>query len=242
MVDYMRANQVRTILDLAFVKSLPIEEIREFHDYAFDVQRKNPDVIFGHWLQFDPRRSDEAIGEYRRAVDAEAGFIGLAVSGQTVGIPASEPIWDPLYAIALETGTPVMIMVGLTGIGQGLHGGKGIQLDHGHPRHVDAVAARYPDLRILAARPAWPWQDEMIAVLLHKANVGYELHGWSPKYFTPALKREIGTRLQDRVMFGCDFPVLRYEKMLRDWMNEGYPDAVVEKALFRNAEIYFRGA
>ena len=29
----------------------------------------------------------------------------------------------------------------------------------------------------------------MIAILLHKANVQYEVHGWSPKYFTPALKR-----------------------------------------------------
>ena len=33
----------------------------------------------------------------------------------------------------------------------------------------------------------------MIAVLLHKANVHYEVHGWSPKYFTPG--PEEGDRL-----------------------------------------------
>ena len=76
----------------------------------------------------------------------------------------------------------------------------GVVLDDGHPRHVDRVAARYPELKILAGRPAWPWQDDMIAVLLHKGNIRYELHGWSPKYFTPALKKEIGGRLQDRIM------------------------------------------
>ncbi len=31
----------------------------------------------------------------------------------------------------------------------------------------------------------------MISILLHKPNVWSELHGWSPKYLTDALKREI---------------------------------------------------
>jgi predicted TIM-barrel fold metal-dependent hydrolase len=132
-----------------------------------------------------------------------------------------------------------MILAGLTGIGQGLPGGKGIVLDDGHPRHIDRVAARYPELKILAARPAWPWQDEMLAILLHKPNVSYELHGWGPKQFTPALKKEIGRRMQDRVMFGCDFPVLRYEKVIQDWCAEGYSEDVLEKILCTNAQRYF---
>lgn len=79
----------------------------------------------------------------------------------------------------------------------------------------------------------------MIAVLLHKANVSYELHGWSPKYLTPALEKEIRWRLQDRVMFGCDFPALKYERVVNDWIAEGYPDEILEKLFFRNAEKYF---
>ena len=45
--------------------------------------------------------------------------------------------------------------------------------------------------------------------------------------------------MQDRVMFGCDFPVLRYEKVIEDWMSEGYSEEVVNKVLFQNAENYF---
>lgn len=242
MMDYMRANNVRVILDLAFTKALPIEDIREYHDYAFAVARQNRDVIYGHWLQFDPRRREESLNEFRRACDAEAGFVGFAVSGQGAGLPASDPQWFPFYELAIETRTPVMIMVGLTGIGQGVRGGYGLVLDDGHPRHVDVAAARFPELDILAARPAWPWQDEMIAVLLHKANVSYEIHGWGPRQLAPELKREIGRRLQDRVMFGCDFPVLRYEKVIADWVAEGYGEEVLEKVLYRNAEGYFPGA
>ena len=242
MTDFMRENNARVMLDLAFHKMFPIEEIRALHDYAFEVARRNRDVIFGHWLMFDPRRLEESLDEFRRASDADAGYMAFAVSGQGVGVSASDPRWFPFYELAIETDTPVMIMTGLTGIGQGTPGGQGIILDDGHPRHIDIAAARYPELRILAARPAYPWQDEMIAVLLHKANVSYELHGWGPKQFSSELKREIGTRLQDRVMFGCDFPVLEYPKVVNDWRSLGYSDQIVEKVLWRNAEKYFEAA
>ena len=117
MADYFRRNNVRTILDLSFTKFLPIEEIRAHHDYAFDFQRKHPDVVFGHWLQFDPRRALEAIREFDRALRADAGFVGLCVNGQVLGIPPSDPCWDPLYQLAIEAGcpipvSPVRIMIG----------------------------------------------------------------------------------------------------------------------------------
>jgi predicted TIM-barrel fold metal-dependent hydrolase len=240
MMDYLRRNNVRAILDLSFHKALPIDQIREYHDYAFDIARRNHDVVFGHWLQFDARRWGEARDEFKRARDADAGFMGFAIAGQTLGQPASDPLWFPFYETAIETSTPVMIMTGLTGIGQGAKGGHGIVLDDGHPRHIDFVAARYPELRVLAARPAYPWQDEMIAVLLHKANVAYELHGWGPRQLSDSLKKDIGRRFSDRVMIGADFPVLEYEKIVADWRSLGYPEDVLEKILYSNAEAYFK--
>ena len=72
-----------------------------------------------------------------------AAVVGLCVNGQVLGIPPSDPCWDPLYQLAIEAGRPIMILTGLTGIGQGFPGGKGIVLDHAHPRHIDAVAARF---------------------------------------------------------------------------------------------------
>ena len=238
--DYFRRNDVRVILDISWIKELTLEEMKPYHDYVFDVQRQHRDVIFGQWLQFDPKRHGKAaLQEFKRCVAKNAGFVALSVNGQVTGVPASDPSWHPFYEVSIDANLPVMILCGLTGIGQGHPGGRGIRLDDGHPRHIDDVAARYPRLRILAARPGWPWQDEMIAILLHKANVSYELHGWGPKQFTPALKKEIRGRMQDRIMFGCDFPVLRYEKVIADWHAEGYPPEVLEKVLHANAEKYF---
>ena len=174
---------------------------------------------------------------------AKAGFIGFGIIGQARhGFPPSDSVWDPFYKLSIDAGIPVLIHTGLTGIGQGFPGGDGIVLDHGHPRHIDAVAAKFPQLKILAGRPAYPWQDEMIAILLHKSNVHYELHGWSPKTFSPALKKEIGGRLQDRIMFGCDYPVLKYEFMVERWRGLGYSEEVLAKVFYRNAEAYFPGA
>ena len=78
----------------------------------------------------------------------------------------------------------------------------------------------------------------MLAILLHKANVWYELHGWSPKYFTDDLKHEIAGRLQDRVMFGADYPLLSYERLIGDWHNLGLQDDTLEKVFHRNAEAF----
>lgn len=244
-VQTLRKNKVRAMMDLALTAFSPmsIDEIRTFHDYTYEVARKNPDVIFGHWLSFDPRIGRAGVEEFKRSVAVNAGFIGFGIIGQARhGFPPSDSIWDPFYKASIDANIPVLIHTGLTGIGQGFPGGDGIVLDHGHPRHIDMVAAKFPQLKILAARPAYPWQDEMIAVMLHKANVSYELHGWSPKIFSPALKREIGGRLQDRIMFGCDYPVLKYEFQMERWRGLGYSESVLEKVFYRNAEAYFPGA
>ncbi len=234
MAAYFRSEGVRAILDFGFTKFVPLDQTSEVHDYGFETQRAHPDEIIGHWIHIDPKTGAAGVRELRRCIDAAPGFIGFAVSGSGSG-PPSDPAWTPLYDLCVEASIPVLIFVGTTGLGAGLPGGDGIILDHCHPRHLDEVAARFPTMKIVAARPGWPWQAETIAVLMHKRNIWYELHGWSPKYFTPDLKHDISRRLRDRVMFGGDYPLFRYERLLRDWRAEGYDAEVLENVFHRNA-------
>ncbi len=243
MAQTLRSHNVRSVLDIYKTWRMTDEDdIRVTNDYAADFTRKNRDIVYGNWIAINPAMKEFWLKEAKRLMSGNAGFVGFCQSQNSLGFPPSDPVWNPFYKLAIEAGAPVLLMCGLTGIGQGMPGGQGVVLDDGHPRHVDRVAARYPELKILAGRPAWPWQDEMIAVLLHKGNIRYELHGWSPKYFTPALKKEIGGRLQDRICFGWDWPTLTLERLEKDWRELGYAEEVYEKVFHGNAEAFFPNA
>jgi len=237
MAAYFRESGVQVVLDFGFTKFIPLSEAREVFDYGFATQRAHPEQILGHWLHIDPHTGVEGVRELRRCIDVAPGFLGFCINGSGSG-PATDPAWAPFYALCIEARVPVLVFVGTTGLGAGLPGGAGILLDDCHPRHLDAVAARHPQLTIVAARPGWPWQAETIAVLMHKRNIWYELHGWSPKYHQPDLKHDIARRLRDRVMFGADYPLFTYERLVKEWRAEGYPEDVLEGLFHRNAERF----
>ena len=238
MAEHFRETKLQAILDLGVRRGLTLEEIQSLHDYALATQRAYPGAILGNWFHLDPRMGSDGVRELRRCIEAATGFVGFAVPGAGWNVAANDPLYAPYYKLCIEARIPVLIMVGYTGLGATLPGGSGVLLEYSHPRYLDEVAAAYPELTIVAGRPAWPWQTEMIAVLLHKSNVWYELHGWSPRYFTADLKHEISRRLRDRVMFGADYPLLSYERLIQDWHAEGYQADVLERVFYRNAERF----
>ncbi|MCI0486008.1 MAG: amidohydrolase family protein, partial [Blastocatellia bacterium] len=85
------------------------------------------------------------------------------------------------------------------------------------------------------AHPAVPWQEEQLSIALHKANVYIDLSGWSPKYFRPVLVQYAGTILQDKVLFGSDYPAIQPERWLRDFDNLDLKEEVRKKILLENA-------
>ena len=76
----------------------------------------------------------------------------------------------------------------------------------------------------------------MIAILLHKQNVYNDLSGWAPKYFSDSLKKEINGRLQDKFLFGSDYPEIPVKRWLEEFENGGYKPEVLEKVLLTNAK------
>ena len=239
MADYFRASGVKTILDFGFTKNIPLDKVKAMHDYGMEVQAKHADVIHGLWLQIHPKEGDAGAREFERVAKASKGFIGYMVSGPGLGKTADDPIYKPFYDISEARKVPVLVMVGYTGAGAGHPGGAGQILDCAHPRYVDMLAAQRPNLTIIAGRPAWPWQDDMIAVMLHKPNVWNELHGWTPKYLTPSLKHDIPRRLKNKVMFGADYPLFTYERLVNDWRDLGYDDEIYDKVMRGNAARLF---
>ena len=239
MAGDLRKADVKAILDFGpFLHNLPMEAIREYNDYACQMARDFSDVIIGFWASAEPHYGLKGLRELERCL-RDLGAVGMQLSGMTRRLPVSEKEWWPFYELCIEAKAPVLIMQGWGAAGAGHPGGKGYRIFDEHPMHTDEVAARFPDLTIIAARPAWPWQNELNAVLLHKANVWYELHGWLPKYYPTELKWEIVHRLQDKVMWGADYPLLSYERHFADWEKEGYDKKILEKILYKNAQRLF---
>lgn len=235
--ERFRTANARVMLDFAFTYTLEAGAVREQHDYAFDFARRHPDVVLGHWIGIDPTQPAH-VKELERCLGDGPGLIGLAVHSSTPAGTPDEPGWEACLNLCREAGRPVLVHVGMSATGAGTRGGMGITLEGSHPRYVDRVAARHPDLNVIAGRVAWPWQSEMIATALHKGNVWMELHGWSPRYFPDELKREIGKRLRKRVFFGADYPMLSHERLVADWREQGYPDDVLDDVFTGNAEAF----
>ena len=203
------------------------------NDFVASVVRAHPDRFIG-FGSVDPLKGAVAVTELERAV-TELGLRGLKFHPGAQAFYPHEERHFPLWERAQELGVPVLVHVGTTGLGAGVDGGGGILLDHMRPIWLDTVAANFPRLQIICAHGGWPWQDELIAMALHKPNVYIDLSGWSPKYFSPAFVRDIGGRLQDKVLFGTDYPFITPRRWLNDFAALDLSDAVRQKILYGNA-------
>lgn len=205
------------------------------NDYVTELRDRYPKQILQAWGTVDPLKGEAAVEEATRAVN-DLGVLGFhfhpIVGRYSVDDTSLYPLWETISALKV----PVMIDVGTTGMGAGVAGGLGSRISHAHPMAVDNLAADFPDLTIVAAHPGWPWVEEMTAVALHKGNVFWELSGWAPKYFPSQLKKDIRSRLRDKIMFGSDYPSLPYERIFREWRELGYADDVYEQVFHLNAE------
>jgi predicted TIM-barrel fold metal-dependent hydrolase len=140
-----------------------------------------------------------------------------------------------LYEVIEEFGAIALFHTGQTGIGAGLPGGGGIRLKYSNPMYIDDVSVDFPDLKIILAHPSFPWQEEALSVATHKPGVHIDLSGWSPKYFPPLLVQYANSLLQDKVMFGSDYPLLTPDRWLADFAKLPIKDEVRPKILKQNA-------
>lgn len=162
----------------------------------------------------DPHRPD-ALERIHHLIDV-AGVRGFKFHPTVQAFDPSEERWYPLYQAIADAGLPALFHTGQTGIGAGTPGGKGLRLALSRPALLEAVAADFPHLNVIFAHPSVPWQDEALAIAVHKTNVWIDLSGWSPKYFPSELVRYANTLLKDRILFGTDFPLLSPDRWISD--------------------------
>jgi uncharacterized protein len=201
------------------------------NDRVAEICKEWPEQFVG-FASVDPHKPD-AVEELRRAI-AELGLRGLKLHPQVQAFYPDDPRFEPLWIACEELELPIVVHVGMTGLGACVPGGSGIAFDYGRPMAMDKVAARHPGLTVVMAHFGYPWHLEVLATAMHKTNVWVDLSGWRPRYIPPEVKRDAAGRLSDRVLWGSDYPMLDPGRLLDEIGDLGLGDAQ-EDVLLNNA-------
>jgi uncharacterized protein len=186
------------------------------------------------FASIDPAKGRAGARQARRLAEAH-GVRGFKFHPNLQRFYPNDRAAYVLYEAIEELGLPAVFHTGQTGIGAGAPGGGGVRLKYSNPIHVDDVAADFPGMPIVLAHPSFPWQEEALAVATHKPQVHIDLSGWSPRYFPPLLLRYANSLLQDKVLFGSDFPLITPDRWLADFQELDIKAAVRPKILKDNA-------
>jgi predicted TIM-barrel fold metal-dependent hydrolase len=202
------------------------------NDDVLAAAKANPDILipFG---SVDPHKGKLAVREARELI--AAGVRGFKFHPNTQAFWPNDHAHYPLYEAIAGAGLIALFHSGTTAIGAGMPGGGGVRLKYSDPMCVDDVAADFPDLDVILAHPSFPWQDEALAIAVHKPNVYIDLSGWSPKYFPENLVQYTNTLLRRKVLFGSDFPLLSPDRWLADFEKLPIRDDVRPLVLRENA-------
>jgi len=207
-------------------------EVPVSNDEVLEVAAANDDVLIP-FVSIDPHRGKRAVTEARRLI--AKGARGFKFHPNLQAFFPNDRMAYPLYEVIAEAGLPALFHTGHSGMGSGLPGGAGIRLKYSNPMDVDDVAVDFPEMPIILAHPSFPWQEEAISVAMHKAQVHIDLSGWSPKYFPPVLVQYINGVLQDKVLFGSDYPVITPDRWLADFEQTKIRQELRPKILKENA-------
>jgi uncharacterized protein len=221
----------------------PVDAEREtgFHRYSneevAEICAENDDILIP-FASIDPWKGKMAAREARRLI-RDFGVRGFKFHPTFQGFWPNDPMAYPFYRVLEEEGVVALFHTGQTGVGSGMRGGLGMRLKYSNPMAIDDIAVDFPDLKIIMAHPAFPWQEEALSVAQHKPNVYIDLSGWSPKYFPEILVRYANSLLKKKMLFGSDWPAITPDRWLADFESAPFRDEVRPLILKENARRLF---
>jgi predicted TIM-barrel fold metal-dependent hydrolase len=231
VADYYRQRKMAAVI-FCVDNEANTGEVPVSNDEVLEVAAANGDVLIP-FVSVDPHRGKKAVSEAARLI--AKGAKGFKFHPNLQGFFPNDRLAYELYEVIAAAGVPALFHTGHSGIGSGLPGGGGIRLKYSNPMFVDDVAVDFPEMPIVLAHPSFPWQEEAISVAMHKPTVYIDLSGWSPRLFPPILVRYANTVLQDKVLFGSDFPVITPDRWLDDFEKIEIKEEVRPKILKSNA-------
>lgn len=168
-----------------------------------------------------------------RIVEAQArGAKGLVFEpGLDPGHYLDDQHNNLFYECATQASLPVYIMGG---------GNAGPDLTFASPVALDKVAARFPELTLVAVHAGWPWVQETLGVAFRRSNI------WLlPDLYFPGMPGEadflkaISGYLRDRFLFASAYPFCSLTELVARYRNLPIQEEVLSAVLYSNAQRLF---
>ena len=160
---------------------------------------RDPDHLIG-FLSLDPTQPgwEDEMREGRERL----GMRGIKLLPMYAGFFPQEERLDPLWRYAERHGLPVLLHTGTTFV-------AAAPIECTLPRHLDAVARRFPDVKIVLAHLGHPYEGETIAVIRKHPNVYADVSAlfYRPWQLFHSLMLVDEYRVWDKLLFGTDSPI-----------------------------------
>ncbi len=201
-------EEVRTIVfgGKARLSGLWVED-----QYVADYVAAAHGTVIG-FLSVDPTQDNWQ--EEMRHGHQQLGLRGIKLLPMYAGFMPDDPMLDPLWEYAAEHQLPVLLHTGTTFVSQA-------PLACTLPRHLDPVAIRHPEVKIILAHLAHPYEGECVAVIRKHPNVYADVSALHYRpfqlYNSLMLVQEYG--VWDKVLFGTDYPFTTVNESLEGLRN-----------------------
>lgn len=161
---------------------------------------KYPDKFTG-FAALDPRRPD-AMDLLEHAIQ-DLKLKGVKFGPIYNGVSLLDPRMEPFYRFLVRHNLPLTMHMGTTYA-------RNAPADLGRPIHVEEIALRHPDLKMVMAHMAHPWFEECIVIARKQPNVYCEVSAlfYRPWQFYNILvaAQEYTIHDRDKIFWGTDFP------------------------------------
>jgi predicted TIM-barrel fold metal-dependent hydrolase len=186
-------------------------------------------------IGIDPYQGMSGVRALEDAV-SNMGFVGAHLYPHWFELAPNHAKYYPFYAKCIELDIPVQMQVGQSLIYSKDNRCRSV----GRPIFLDDIACDLPELKLIGSHVGIPWHDEMIAMSWKHENVYISTDAHSPKYWPASVVKYINSYGQDKVLFGTDFPVLRFQRTVQEIDDLGLKPEVRRKFMRDNAARLYR--
>ena len=183
----------------------------------------------------DPTEGMKGVRAFEHAV-REYGFVGAHFYPHWFEMAPDHARVYPFYAKCCELDVPIQMQVGQSMI----YAPDYPVRSTGRPITLDGVACDFPELVLVGIHIGIPWHDEMIAMAWKHPNIYIGTDAHSPRYWPASFIQYANTFGRSKVLFGTDFPVLDFERTMRELLALGFRDESLRAMLRDNAARIYK--